>query len=611
MISHLARIAGLAPILLTLACSTTTGGGWKQALEQDTPGAYHRYLREHPDSPQADEARERLAFAMLRKRPTAEGYEKFREKYPNSGLLAEIEQAMEEPFFERARARGTADAYRWFLEEFPDGRYAARAAGNAEYLAERGFAGRPDELADFASRHAASDFAPEAARSGAALDARRQSEFRRIGLVVEIAPGTPGAERLRRSYVERSRREMKRRGSELEVLKSASDPRAARVGAIFFIRHREGLTKPDIGSGSAFAGVEATATITLARAGMPTPIWSEDFVHRAPTSERSEEESILFGVTSDRFWEGFYLPSVWWSTQHAVRKPFVMDHRPVAVEAIDHRVLVMFAEGDFLILDLSDPANPVTIGRYVHPRDHSTWNGLSVIDGRVALYGGDGLEVVNLSGASMQRSLVLDRTRIGTLVAVEKIGSEWLIAGSRGLMLLVPGGSEPRMLLERSILAADLRGDRIVFTDGESLFVATLTGLRQGRAEAQLRLRKDVAPKSLRVSGNLAVLLGETDVLVVDLSKPSDPKIVARVTAAEAGEIRDAMMARGRLFLLGSRGLLVMDRRGQRVEDTLDVAARGRFDAAGRHLMLIGDRELQVVDTTPFMATTSPAAGRH
>ena len=64
------------------------------------------------------------------------------------------------------------------------------------------------------------------------------------------------------------------------------------------------------------------------------------------------------------------------------------------------------------------------------------------------------------------------------------------------------------------------------------------------------------------------------------------------------------------LFLIGPRGLQVTDPSGQRVVDSVDVDARKRIEAAGRHLVIIGEKSLQVVDATPFV-TPSPASAEH
>jgi hypothetical protein len=105
-------------------------------------------------------------------------------------------------------------------------------------------------------------------------------------------------------------------------------------------------------------------------------------------------------------------------------------------------------------------------------------------------------------------------------------------------------------------------------------------------------------------------VLGERGVLLVDVSNPRKPEIRSRVGSGVVGETHDALVARGRLFLLGDRGLQVADASGRRVDDSADVSARTQVAVAGRHLVMIGDAGLQVVDTTPFVAPRSLASPR-
>ena len=152
-----------------LACA---GTAWERVRAEDTAAAYHGFLRDHPDSDQAPEARARLALVRLRSKPTAEGYDAFRAEFPDEKFLPELRAIAERSVFERARASGTAEAYRAFLADFGDGEYTERARGNVEFLEANGFGARPDELAAFAERHPTSDFAVEARRSAETISLR-------------------------------------------------------------------------------------------------------------------------------------------------------------------------------------------------------------------------------------------------------------------------------------------------------------------------------------------------------------------------------------------------------------------------------------------------------
>ena len=128
-------------VLALLAATGCAGRAWKQAVAEDTPAGYYRFMRAHSDSGYVDSARERLEFHKLKRHPTLAGFETFRQRYPNSELLAALHPALEKPAFEAARAQGTAAAYRAFLDNFSDGAYVARAEGNAVYVEAQGFGG--------------------------------------------------------------------------------------------------------------------------------------------------------------------------------------------------------------------------------------------------------------------------------------------------------------------------------------------------------------------------------------------------------------------------------------------------------------------------------------
>jgi hypothetical protein len=498
------------------------------------------------------------------------------------------------------------EAYRDFLSEFPDGAYAARAAGNAEYLEEQGFEGRHSELADFAARHPESDFAAEALRSSAAVKVRGESGFRRVGLVVEIAGGTPDAERLARTFTERAVRGYQAAGLELVPLRGAEEPPPVRLT----IRHRERQVATELRGGAMVSpAMVATTEITLTAEGESEPIWSHEVEFRDSGSSRGRGRSILFGPVTQRYWSAFFVPRATWKTQVAVREPQLFSRPIVSMEASRDRVLALFGDGEFRILDLADPAQPLSLGDYRRERDLTHWSGVRLLEPGVVLFGEDGIEVVELGPEGPRRVRALDRAVVGSVVGVESSGGRLVTAGNRGLLLL-DAGEEPETLFAREVLGLARFAGGIVFTDGKSLFVSTIPMLREGRILAELRLGRGFVPGRVRARGRTVVVLGERGVALVDLERPAQPVLRSRIDMAEVGAIQDATLAGGRLFLLGDRGLQVTDALGQHVVDSADVVARSRIGVAGRHLVMIGERALQVVDTTPFLAAGPVASPR-
>jgi hypothetical protein len=595
-------------VLLASTALACAGRGFEAARAQDTAAAYHRYLREHPNSRHAEEARQRLEFVRIRSKPSEEAYDAFAKRWPQSPLLPELRVLVAEPAFARARARGTLGAYREFLEKFEESPQAKRARGNAAYVEARGFGGRPEALSDFAARHPESDFAAEAARSAASLEIRAHSGFQRAGLVIEFSPSTPGKERLARVFAERAVASFGAAGVELVPLSGADDPGAASLPVCLTIRHEEGAVGTQLADGRmSSGGFAAETTVTLVRRGDPEPIWSRVARFRADVAPALEDTSVLFGPGTRRFWSSFFVPVATWNTRAAVRAPHEFEARIVAVEATAGKGIVLFADGGFRIVDLSDPEAPWPLADYRRPRDHAKFGGLRLVGDRVVIFGEDGIEVVLLSAEGPRLRLAHDRGVVGSIIAVEPLDGRLVAAGKRGL-LLIPEQGAPQVLVPRAIHGLARIGERLVFSDGSSLFVSTLALLREGRVEAQLQFEPGVEPGEIRLAGRSAVVLTARGALRLDLSEPAAPRLLSRIDAVQAGALEDAVVLDGRVFLLGERGLQLIDRSGTRVAQSADVLARARLDAMGRHVVLVGENRLQVVDTTPFLASLAAAA---
>jgi len=594
----------LAAVCL-LACA---GSAWERARAEDTAAAYYRYLRDHADSDYASQASARLALVRLRSQPTALGYDAFRAEFPDETLLAELRPSVEPRVFERVRAIGTPSAYREFLEDFSAGEFAGRARGNLEFLEADGFGARPEDLAAFAERHPASDFAAEARRSAEAVSVRNQNPFRRVGLAVEVAPGTPSSDRLVRVFSERAIRRYAEAGIALVPIDAGGDPSAASLPVRLTIRHQEETIRADFAAerGSA-AGILATTRVALTRAGVAAPIWSDEFRFRAAGAARGET-SILFGVGTQGFWSSFFVPIATWPTSAAVRPVRALE-KPIASLAVSgSRAIVLFTDGDLEMFDLADPEQPILLGAYRRKRDLSRWSGLHVAGDRVVLFGPDGIEVLGLREGRFVPELVLDRGVVGTIIAVESLGHAIIAAGSRGIVLIDGDKGQREVLLERPVQGLARSGDRLLFTDGTSLFVSTISLLRERRVEAELRLGRGFGPGPLHVDAGQLIVIAQHGVAVVDLSVPAQPRLQSRIDTNEAGEIHDAAQIAGRLFLLGERGLQLTDVQGAHVVDSACVVARLRVASAGRHLVMIGDKTLQVVDATAFVAGPALAA---
>lgn len=612
------RILALVLVVALAMLAGCAGRAWRQARAEDSVGAYHRYLRDHPETTFAPRARARLELARIRDKPRRKGFlafqEEFGEAFPE--LVAELKPHVEEVFFRHARAVGTAAAYHRFLDRFPDGAFAARAAGNADYLAHDGLLGDVEALAAFARRHPESDYAAEAERSVASVAVRSASEFQRVGLVVRVDPATPGAARLDRVFRERAFAAYAAAGLELVQVSSARQAQSAGLPAVLRIDHREREVGTQLDQGRVTEpSFVAETRVVLARVDSEEPIWSDAFEYRTPVSAGREGVSILFGPGShSSYWADldgvFFVPIARWNTRATARTPQSFSKPAVALEVVGSRAVVLFGDGDFQLYDLGDPARPLPLGRYRRPRDLSTFEGVRIAGDRAAVFGPDGIEMVHIDGEATARGTVYGRDSVGSVVGVEEVGGEWVAATNRGLLWLGGNPESVGTLVSRPILGLDKKGDRLVFTDGSSLYVASLPLLKKGRVEAQLRLGRGFHPEAVRVHGDTGVVIGARDAVWVDLRDPRRPRLLSRVGGKESGRIRDAAVVGQRLFLLGPRGLQVLGPGGERIVDSVDVIPREHLDVSGRHLVMIGDKSLQVVDATAFVATAPAARDR-
>jgi hypothetical protein len=587
-------------LFLVPAIAACLGGEWARVQAEDSPAAYRRFLREHPGSSHAAAARERLAFLTTIRHPSREGLERFRADFPDGADIAALARAVEEAEFERARLSGSVKAYELYLEHFPNGARAERARGNAEYLRRQGFVHRPEDLSAFAERFPNSDYADEARRSLELLALSRRTQVRTVGLRVDVDPATPGAERLVRTFRDHAERAYAEAGLPLD----ASAEPSARPDAWIGIHHEEG----PVGTGHLDAevlapGVAARTTVDLIRSGDARPIWAETFGFRGSAGEQRNGDSILFSARAPVFWSRFFVPVARWRTDASRRGSTPVLGDPVDVDLRGGRAVMLFSDGRFRVLDLADPLRPGVIVEYRRPLDLARFDGVRLLDDRVVVFGEGGLEVVQLEAGEARRVRALGREAVGTVRAVERWGSELFVAGSRGLARLRLDGSEAlETLFAREVRDLARVGKRIAFLDDGHLILARREQLQAGLADASVRLGRGFDAQLLDVAGGLASVIGALGVSCFDVSSPGAPRALARASRRAIGRVEDAAMQGGRLFLIGERGLLVLDPRSGRVLESVDVAARQGLAAWGRHLVAVGSGSLEVVDATPWIS---------
>lgn len=606
----LLRAILIASVFVMTGC---VGSAWKGALEEDTPAAYYRFMRDHGDSKYADQARERLDFHKLKRHPTLAGFETFRKQFPDSDLIVELHPALERPAFEVARAQGTAAAYREFLAGFAGGELESQAEGNAAYVEAHGFGGDAALLASFAKRYPASDFSAEAERTAKAVAAKKTGQFDRVGLVLKIARSTPEAKRVREELVDRIEELMERVGISLvEIPGVVPAGQAGRYPkARLEVTHTEREVGRHVGAGELArpAMLGETEIVLLEQEGGAV-IASRRFSLRVEDKAHVPGTSVLFSAVSPKYWNEFFVPIARWRNDQSIRPPIELGRPIVDLDGKGDRVVVLFEDGDFELLGLADPTQPIRLAAYHRGEDYKKWTGVRVLGDRVAIFGEEGLELVRFTSGGPVAEKTWTRGQIGRVLSLATLGDQIVIVGAKGMQILDPAANTVKRVMRRVLMSVAAAGETLVFVDGESIYLSTLDLLAQNRVVAQMKLGKTFGPNNVRVLDQAVIVTGPGGALVIDVKNPAKPKALAKHMTRDIGDIVDATRVRGRVFLVGTRGLQVLNRSLTRVEETIDVGERNRVTVMGRHLVTADGNGLQVVDATPWADAAVPAAAR-
>jgi len=604
------RIAFLASLWALTGC---VGGAWNRAVDEDTPAAYYRFLRDHAESRYAAEARERLEYHKLLANPSIAGFETFRKKHPKSYLLAQLKPSLEEPAFALARARGTSGAYREFLTEFPSGKLAARAIGNATYLEEHAYAGDPVRLADFAQIHPESDFAAEALRTAETVKAHESAGFGQLGLRFAIDPSTAEVRRVRQTLEQRINELAMRAGIRLVVLPDQTRPSDTPIrggpGLVLEVAHREqSVVEPAQKGRHVQPAMLGVTRLVLRDASTGSVVSERTFEIRVDDKEHVTGTSVLFSRSAPRYWQDFFVPFARWNNDRTVRPALDLARPVVDVEGMGDRTVVLYEDGDFDLFDLADPHAPVKLASYDRGENFKKWSGVRVIGERVAIFGEEGLELVRFEQGRAMRERSWSRGEIGRVLGLAAVGRELVIVGAKGMQVIDLESGTIRRAMRRVIQGIGSTGKALVFADGESIYVSNLDLLVDERVIAQMKLGKTFGPNHVRVIDRTAIVTGPGGALVIDVSVAERPRVVGKLFAREIGEVVDATRVDGRIYLVGQRGLQVLNRKLDGVEETVDVGARTRVSAMGRHVITADGGGLQVVDASPWAERAVPAA---
>jgi hypothetical protein len=598
---HANSISRVSTLVLALALASCAGQSWDQVREQDSPAAYRRFVADHPSSPHAAEAQERIAVLQIERDPTPEALERFQREHPASTATAQLTERLETRLFEAARAEATPAAYDRFVESFASGALADRARANAEYLRASAFAGRPDALALFLQQHPTSDYAPEAQRSLAAIDGRSTGRLGAVGLRIEIASGVGEADRLRNLFSERAH----------EIYAAAGVPLVdGAANTTLTIRHDEhAATANDNDNDGRLSksGVVADTTVSLQRSGDAEAIWSESFHWSVQDVDKRAGGSALFANSAAGYWERFFVPVATWPTQLARRPAWTAGGALAGIEAGVSRAIALSPNGSFRELDLSDPSAPRVVASYERPAGIAHFSGVRRVGDRVVLFGEDGIEVVARKGGAYRLLFALDRGSVGAVSGVEEVDGQLLAAGTRGLVRASLDGGGSERIFERPLRGIARAGDTLLVIDDQWLYAGSAHDPGPSGFATVAELGRGLEVRGLRVGDGVAVVLGARGIACFAVSG-GPVRTLARPRSSVVGSVSDAAILGGSVFLIGERGLQVFDPVRGRVVDAVDVKGRAALAAGGGHLVAIGGDRLEVIDASPWIARSAPAA---
>jgi outer membrane protein assembly factor BamD (BamD/ComL family) len=595
----------LAAILLLLAggCVSTS---WQTARRVNTVASYHQFLRENPNSTHAAEARERIAYLRVEARPTIEAFERFREEFPSSTLLSDLEREMAPLYFEQARSANTPEAYRDFLSHYPNSELAERARGNLVWVERVRDQASAPALRRFVAEHPESDYAPEAQGTLRLLEVSRSTNFRRIGVRVDVSQGVQDSERVARGFAAMVARSFGEVGVEVRPIPIGTLPSSDLDGWVR-IDYREVPASGSFGRGS----MTSDCRVRVYHRDQAEPVWDRHFQTPADHLRKTArgQDKTVFGNASYSFWRSFFVPTATWATSEARIHSIQYEEPVVDVDVQGDRAAVLFSTGGIEYLDVSSPLEPKLVQRYRRTRDLSKWSGVKLLpDQRAALYGLNGLEIVRFGGLHAERIGRWETSEVGVVREADLYGETLLVAGSRGIFAfrINHHAVQPHRLLDGDMVGITVREPYIYMTTTDDVAVADAKQLMRHMTGPRIALGPTFQAQHARLSGNSLWVFGKERIVQFSLHEPARPIPIAKLEEDDTGTITDAVSDGGHLYLLGERGLQIANPSDASVSDQIQVDADQSLAPMGRFLLLAGNTSVEVVDLSPYRS--APAA---
>jgi hypothetical protein len=595
-----------AALLILAGCANSS---WEGAREKNTVGAYHQFLRDHPDSRYSAEARERLAFLRVKTLPTLEAFEEFQSVYPGSPLTAELRDVVEPLYFEQARARNSSASYNEFLDNYPSGHLTAKGRGNLFYVENVRDQTTPEKLRGFIAAHPDSDFVPEAQRTLSLLESQRSTRIRSLGVRVDVAPNVVQANRVRRGFAAVVARRYREAGVDVQVI-PPGEGIGGNMDAWMRIDYHEAPASGTFGGRTLLSHCR----VRLYHKDLKDPVWDRKFDAPADHVLKGAygRDKTVFGNSKYRFWERFFVPVSTWAASESLVNSKTYLEEVMNLHVQGERAALLLDRGGVDFIDVSSPLNPRVTDRYRRESDLAHWSGIKILDDRYTMiYGEDGAELLRKTDLNIEQAARWDVSEVGFVRGVAVYDSRTVfLAGTKGLFAIRLNQKPlvPHRLLDREVVGVAANHPYVYVIRPSQVEVATAKHLLRHLTGTKLPLGSFKATRA-RVSGDSIFLFGKTHIAEVSIADAQKPALVSLLETEKLGSVSDLALGDGHLYVLGARGLQIADPKGQWVSDTIQVSADQRVQLKGRFAFLVGGRDLEILDLSPYRSVAaSPAS---
>ncbi len=337
------------------------------------------------------------------------------------------------------------------------------------------------------------------------------------------------------------------------------------------------------------------------------PVWDRTFDAPADHQLRGAygRDKTLFGNSSYRFWNSFFVPVSTWATSHTRAQRIDYLDEVSAIDVQGSRAVVQYLRGGFDLMDVSSPMKPEVLERYRREHDLSRWTGIKLIGKDLVLaYGPDGIELIELVQPNPKRLGSWELHEVGAVRAAALYDQTLLFASTEGVfaMRLERRPLVAHRLLEGEYVGLELAKPFIFLVRPNRVEVSSAKHLVRHLSGSRLHLGKLFGAYKTRLHGRSLFVFGKEAVVEVSIANPTRLKVIAKLEPEKFGSLNDMAASGQNLYLLGSHGLQIAGPSGNWISDAIQVEADKSLVRKGRFAFLVGNRSLEVIDLGPYYA---------